>query len=154
MSILAFCLISNHYHLLLLQRRDEGITKFMRKLGTGYVNYFNLKYKRVGPLFQGRFKAILVDKDEYLLHLINYIHANPLKLIEPKWKVNGIKNISKSKKFLNRYRWSSYLDYIEEKNFSSVIRKDFVLAMHEDMKNYKQEFFQWIQDMDKMIFNI
>lgn len=85
-DILAWCLMPNHFHLLIRQRKDNGIALFMRKLGSGYANFFNMKYKRVGPLFQGRYKIIMVDKDEYLLHLINYIHSNPVKLVEPHWK--------------------------------------------------------------------
>jgi len=60
-DILVWCLMPNHYHLILRQRRDNGIVLFMQKLGSGYTNYFNLKYKRVGSLFQGRFKAVLVE---------------------------------------------------------------------------------------------
>ena len=69
-EILAFCLMPNHYHILLRQLRDGGIVKFMKKLGAGYANYFNLRYKRVGSLFQGRFKAVLVDRDEYLNYFL------------------------------------------------------------------------------------
>ena len=61
-EILAFCLMPNHYHLLLRQAQDKGIVKFMQKLGTAYTNYFNIKNERVGPLFQGRFKAVLSKK--------------------------------------------------------------------------------------------
>ncbi len=64
----------NHFHLILRQKVENGITKFMRKLGTGYTNYFNTKYQRSGALFQGNFKAIDIQKDEYLMHLSRYIH--------------------------------------------------------------------------------
>ena len=60
-NIVAFCLMPNHYHLLLEQEEKDGISKFMNKIGVGYANYFNLKYQRVGPLFQGKFKSVLVN---------------------------------------------------------------------------------------------
>ena len=73
--------------------------------------YFNKRHDRVGPLFQGRFKAQHVDKDTYLKYLFAYIHLNPVKLIDSHWKENGIKDKSHAKQYLNTYRYSSYLDY-------------------------------------------
>src|SRR3990167_4164185 len=107
-EILFFVLMPNHFHLLLKQSKENGIVKFMQKLGTGYTNYFNKKYERVGSLFQGRFKAVLVNEERHLIHLPFYIHTNPLDLIYGSstsidWK--------KEKEFLENYHWSSYLDY-------------------------------------------
>ncbi len=79
-NILIFTLMPNHFHLLVQQKEENGIIKFMQKLGTGYAMYFNKKYDRVGGLFQGRFKAVLVNKDSHFIHLPFYIHANPLDL--------------------------------------------------------------------------
>ena len=76
-NLLAYCLMPNHYHLLIHQKDKQLIEKFMRSLSTRYSQYFNKKYKRVGPLFQGRYKAVLVKNEEYLLHLSRYIHLNP-----------------------------------------------------------------------------
>lgn len=137
-DIVSFCLMPNHFHLILRQLKDGGIVKFMQKLGTGYTMGFNKKYKRSGALLQGRFKAILIDKDEYFLPLNNYIHFNPVSLIEPDWKEKGIKDWQKVNKFLHNYRWSSFLDYIGIKNFPSVINKDFLLGYFSDEKKYKQ----------------
>ncbi len=107
----AYCMMSNHFHFLIKETREGGITEFMRKLLTGYTKYLNKKYDRVGPLFQSRFKAEHVNKDEYLKYLYAYIHLNPVKLIEPEWKEKGIKNLSAAKKYLEEYRFSSYEDY-------------------------------------------
>ena len=79
-EILAFCLMPNHFHILLKQKKENGIVRFMQKMGVGYTNYFNEKNKRVGPLFQGKFKAVLTKTDAHMLHLPFYIHANPLSL--------------------------------------------------------------------------
>ena len=142
-EILVWCLMPNHFHLLLRQRKDDGITLFMQKLGTGYAMYFNQKYHRVGPLFQGKFKAILVENDNYLTHLSRYIHLNPIKLIEPNWKMSGIKNLAKSNKLLEKYRWTSYLDYIGKKNFPSITQRDFINEYFENSKEYKRFIQEW-----------
>ncbi len=110
-KIICYCLMPNHFHFILKQLKDGGIPSFMRKLGTGYTNYFNQKYKRSGSLFQGRYKAVLIDKDNYLNYLVQYIHLNPADLIEPGWKENGLKNWPKTKKFLESYRWTDCEDY-------------------------------------------
>lgn len=76
-DLLAFCLMPNHFHLLIKQKTERAIEDFMKSLGIRYVVYFNKRYKRVGSLFQGRYKAVLIDNDEQLLHLSRYIHLNP-----------------------------------------------------------------------------
>lgn len=73
--------------------------------------YFNNKNKRTGALFEGRFKAVHIDSDEYLKYLFAYIHLNPVKIIDPLWKENGIKNRTVAQEFLKNYAHSSYLDY-------------------------------------------
>lgn len=75
-NIVAYCINPNHYHFILEQVADKGIEKFMHRLGLGYAKYFNNKYKRVGTLYQGRFKSIHIDSNEYLLHLSAYINLN------------------------------------------------------------------------------
>ena len=147
-EILAFCLMPNHFHLLVKQKVDNGISKFVQKLSTGYSMYFNQKYKRVGPLFQGKFKAVLVDEENHFIHLPFYIHLNPLDLIAPEWRNREIEDYQKALKFLKFYRWSSYLDYIGEKNFPSVTQRDFLLDFFGDSQNYKVQTEQWLKDID------
>lgn len=108
----AYCLMSNHFHLLLREKTGDGITVFMKKLLTAYSMYFNTKHERTGVLFQGRFKAEHADSDEYLKYLFSYIHLNPVKMIDAKWRENGIVNHSKAERFLEKYEYSSYLDYL------------------------------------------
>ena len=74
----AFCLIPNHFHLLIKQNPVNGINRFMQSLCTKYSMYFNKKHKRIGKLFQGHYKAVLVKTEEQLLHLSRYIHLNPV----------------------------------------------------------------------------
>lgn len=79
-ELIAFCLMPNHFHLLLKQISIDGMTKLLRRILTTYSMYFNKRYKRVGHLFQGPYKAVLVQNDSYLLHLSRYIHLNPSEL--------------------------------------------------------------------------
>ncbi len=111
-AIGAYCLMPNHFHLLVREVKEGGITAFMEKLGTGYTMYFNKVGKRTGHLFQGRFKAEHVDRDEYLKYLFAYIHLNPVKLIEPDWKEQGIQHPEKVRGYLEQYRFSSYEDLL------------------------------------------
>ncbi len=76
-ELLAFCLMSNHWHLLIYQHDPEAMTRLLRGVGTAYSTYFNKKYKRIGPLFQDRFKASRITRDDYLHHISRYIHLNP-----------------------------------------------------------------------------
>lgn len=128
-EILIFCLMPNHYHLMVCQLVEGGLSLFMKKLADSYVGYFNVRYERkgMGSLFQGRFKAVHVKNDRQLMALACYIFTNPLELIEKNWKETGVKNHSKAIKFLESYRWSSYLDYIGISNFPSVSKRDFII---------------------------
>ncbi|TSC94159.1 MAG: putative transposase [Parcubacteria group bacterium Licking1014_1] len=145
-DIIAFCFMPNHIHLLLKQLKDNGITKFMSKVGTGYAGYFNRKYKRKGYVFQNRFKDVHIEDDSQLLAVFNYIHANPISLIEPNFKEQGIKNYSTEEivKFLENYKWSSYKDYIGEQNFPSVTERDFLLEAIGGAKGCKEVIKNWV----------
>jgi putative transposase len=151
-EILAFCLMPNHFHLMLKQVSDDGITEFMRKLGTGYVNYFNIKNKRVGPLFQGKYKAALIQKESYYIILPHYIHLNPLKIIMPNWKEGSIKDLKKAINFLENYRWSSFQDYIGKKNFPSIIDRSFVSEFYGGAKEYKKNIKNALKNLPKSDF--
>ncbi len=114
-SIGAWCLMPNHFHLLIRQEVDGGITKFMKKLGTAYSMFFNIKYQRTGSLFGGLFKSKLIGNDDnYMRQLFVYIHLNPLEIEFPDWKnLIDKKHPKKWKDFLKNYPYSSYQDYIE-----------------------------------------
>ena len=137
-EVLCFCFMPNHYHLLVKQLVDGGISKFMLKVGTGYVLYFNQKYKRTGRLFEGPFKCINIDTDEYLLHLSRYIHLNPVEIVDTGWKDKGISNWQEVDDFLDNYRWSSYLDYVGKKSFPSVTDRDLILEIMGGYEKYKE----------------
>lgn len=105
-EITSFCLMPNHFHLLLKQVADRGIVKFLQKLGN-YTHFFNKKYNRSGVLFQGRNKSSHVGKDNYLNYLKMYIELNPLDICSPGWKEGGVRNRKEAEKFLKEYKWKS-----------------------------------------------
>lgn len=100
-KLMAYCLMPNHFHLLIKQHYKLAITDFMRRLTNGYTRYFNTRWHRVGPLFQGRYKGILIIEESYLLYLTSYIHRNPLEIL-------GQENRSN----LLSYSYSSYGEYL------------------------------------------
>ena len=146
-EILAFCLMPNHFHLLIRQLASGGIIKFMQKLGVGYTMYFNTKNKRVGPLFQGRFKAVLINEPQHFAYIPDYIHSNPLDLIMPDWRENGLKNPKKAIDFMENYRWSSFQDYIGKKNYPSVTQRKFLTKFFNGPQEYKKHIQEWLRDM-------
>jgi putative transposase len=89
-AIGAFCLMPNHFHLVLKETREGGITTFMHKIGTAYTMYFNARHERTGNLFLKPFHSRHVSADRHFQHLINYVHSNPATLYEPKWKANHV----------------------------------------------------------------
>ncbi len=122
-DLFAFCLMQNHFHLLLKQKSVDGITKLIRAVCTNYVMYFNKKYERVGTLFQGKYKAVLIENDSYLLHLSRYIHLNPYPGSDPK-----------------SYNYSSYGYYLGNKNANwlntTEILSYFKRARRVDLKDH------------------
>lgn len=125
-DIHGWCLMKNHYHLLLSERVEGGLTLFLRKLNIGYAKYFNERYKRSGYLFQGRTKKIHVNSDAYFLHILNYVHFNPLDYTSGgrSWRDRSLNDPEKAHRYLLRYKWSSYADYCGQKNFPSVLTTD------------------------------
>ncbi len=139
-SIMCFCMMSNHFHLILKQNIDDGIARFMHKLGTGYTMYFNKKYDRSGSLFEGKFKAKFIESDEYMVHLSKYIHLNPVKMIQADFYDEGIKNIKEAEKYLENYKWSSYLDYIGKREISNLIDKKVILGYFNNKADKYKEY--------------
>lgn len=146
-DIHGWCLMNNHYHLLLSERIEGGLTKFIMKLNVGYAKYFNERHKRVGTLFQGRTKKIRIASDPHFLHILHYIHLNPLDFLEGagSWRTLRIKNASAALKYLESYRWSSYLDYCGVKNFPSVISKDIFADV---FKSYRSAISKYLNDIE------
>jgi len=144
-EIMEFILMPNHVHLGLKEIRMGGISNFMQKIGSGYSHYFNTRYRRTGHLFQDKFQATRISGDEYLKTVFVYIHANPISLIEPGWKEKGVRDVEAAIKFLESYRWSSYMDYIGKKNFPSITDREFMLKAFGGAENAKKFVDTWIR---------
>ena len=144
-DICAYCLMPNHFHLLIREKTEGGISRFMQKLATGYTMYFNKRHDRNGVLFQGKFKATHVDKDEYLKYLVAYIHLNPVKLFDSKWKENDIFDRKRAKEYLMQYYQSSYLDCIGLKRPENVIlSKNILPAYFTSGMDFKDMVTNWL----------
>lgn len=125
-EIIAYCLMPNHFHLILKQQKDEGIFNFLRLLSNSYAHFFNIKYKRRGSLFEGRFKAIRLENDYQLLHVSRYIHLNPYSAF-----------LVKDAEYLKEYPFSSFQEYLGlVKN--SICQKDIILSQFKSIKDYEK----------------
>ena len=144
-SLGSYCLMPNHFHIIITQIEKNGISKFIQKLNTAYVMYYNKKYKRTGGLFEGKFKSEHSNNDRYLKYLFSYIHLNPVKLIQKDWKETGIKNIKNAFKYLQNYKYSSCLDYLNIKRIQNKILniKDFP-KYFPDKKSFLREILEWL----------
>ena len=113
----------NHFHFLIKQLKDGGITEFVSKLSNSYTKYYNTKYNRVGPLLQGEFKAVLIESDDQLIHVSRYIHLNPIA----SFLVKDLKN----------YRWSSYPEFTGEIK-DGFCAKEEILSFFKSPKDYEK----------------
>lgn len=146
-DIHGWCLMGNHYHLLLSELVEGGISLFLKKLNIGYAKYFNDCHRRSGTLFQGRTKQIRIETDQQFLHILNYIHLNPLDILNgcSDWREHKIRGTRTAMKHLEQYRWSSFNDYCGRKNFPAVITTDLFLDV---FKDYQHEIRSYLSDID------
>lgn len=136
-KILSYCLMPNHFHLLLKEIRKGGISKFMQKLGIGYTNYFNLKYQEVGKVFQGGYKAKLVNEEIYLKYLCVYIQVINVLELFPGGPKTALKNFKNAMKFVDDYSFSSHMDYIGSRR-SLIIDKDVLGGFFPRSEDYRK----------------
>lgn len=120
-SILGYCLMPNHFHLILHEHAEGGISKFMGKLLTAYSMYFNTKYDRSGPLFTHPFRSEHIGDESQYMYIFSYVHLNPISIIEKKWKESGVKNKKEAEEFLKKYQFSSYPDFLGNNRPESAI---------------------------------
>ena len=143
-DLLAFVLMPNHFHTIIREVKEGGISLYMQKMG-GYSTYFNKQYDRVGPLFQSRFKAVCVKDDVQLSTVFAYVHTNPIELWEPGWKENKVKDPERAIRKLNDYWASSYNDYIGKPKFPHVVNREFFLDFYGDEKRCVQAVEDWVR---------
>ena len=151
-AIGAWVIMPNHFHILIREKTAGGISSFLHKLKTSYCSYFNKKYDRKGSLFETTFKAEHANTDNYLKYLFSYIHLNPVKLIDPAWKENGIRDFNDSYKFLQNYEYSSYLDYLGvDRIQGKIIDKVALPGYFKDKDAVETEIFDWLTYKKRMI---
>lgn len=121
-EIFAYCLMPTHFHFILRQITENGISIFIKKLLDSYVRYFNTRHSRKGPLFQGNFKAVRVESEEQLIHLSRYIHLNPIT----DFLVKDLRN----------YAYSSYLEYIDLSK-TQIVNKEPILSLFQSPRAYQ-----------------
>jgi putative transposase len=139
-TIHAYVIMPNHFHLLLSQKKENGVSLFMQKLSTAYTMYFNKKNNRSGSLFQGTFKSIHVDSDRYLMYLFAYIHANPFSAVA----TNGRISINDTDKVLI-YPHSSIIDYQKvTRPENSIVNTDFFDKNFTDNKSLLECLETWL----------
>lgn len=139
-----YCLMPNHFHILLTPAVEHGVQTFMQKLSTGYSMYFNKRYERTGGLFEGRFKSRHANTDEYLKYLFSYIHLNPIKLIQQNWKDVGIHDLANAKQFLDTYTYSSLRDYFSLREESVIIEPTKFPEYFLSKKEIDTELIEWL----------
>ena len=144
----AFCLMPNHYHLMLSPLVEKGISRFMKKINMGYAKYFNQKNKRKGALFESRYKSVPVKNESHFTYLPFYIHLNPLDLYAPGWRNRKISNYKNAFNFLENYKWSSFPDYIDKTNFPLVTSRKFLHKCFGQPTEHKQNLLQWLREID------
>ncbi len=121
-EILAYCLMPNHFHLLLKTKTRDGITKLLRQLTSAYTGYFNRKYDNEGPIMQGKYKSVRVTKDEQLIHVARYIHLNPTTAFL----------VDKP----SDYKWSSHNEYLKEEQ--NLCSKNLVMGFFSSIEAYEK----------------
>lgn len=146
-DIVSHSLMPRRFHLIIRERKSGNISKFMSKLSTAYTMYFNLKYKRKGPLFRGPFKSVHIHSEAFLKYLFAYVHLKPLKE-----KAAGKRNQPKYladdrvKDSLRRYEYSSYSDYMEGNRKRKIILDTSTFDQHfKTPEDFERNIFDWLR---------
>jgi putative transposase len=138
----AYCLMPNHFHILVREKIENGISTYMRKLLTAYSMYFNKKYERTGKLYESVFKSTHAGSDNYLKYLYSYMHLNPVKLIDRNWKENRNKNNARFLEYIFSYPYSSLKEYIDAQ-FRIIDPAQFP-GYFKNPTEHREELFEWI----------
>ncbi|MBI2020700.1 transposase [Candidatus Daviesbacteria bacterium] len=136
--IWAYCLMPNHIHFVLKQLSENGIANFMSNVQESYAKYFNIREERTGALFQSMFKAVRIETDEQLIHVVRYIHLNPLTAY-----------VIRETKELETYPWCSFVEYINRQN-AGIADKEDVLSYFSSLKRLKDFTYDQVDYQRKL----
>jgi len=142
-SILSFCLVPNHFHMLVRPLQGEWMSCFMQRTLTSYVKYFNLKHERTGRLFETEFKAVPAGEEGHFEHLPRYIHMNPLDAIDKNWRDGTVTDWDRDIAFLNGYRWSSHHVFLGKGQELPVVDDEFAKNMFRTPDAYVRYLKSW-----------
>ncbi|MFC1756617.1 transposase [Patescibacteria group bacterium] len=152
-DVVAYVIMPNHYHLLVRELAEGGVTNFSRRCNTAIAKYINVKKERKGSLFESSFKAKHIDSNNYLLHLSLYIHLNPLDFIANKnWRTGNLKNWNSKKRELIKYPWSSLKSFIY-KDFEDLVLSgtEIILDQFKGGEEYERFLKEWsANDLEKV----
>ncbi|MFC1756566.1 transposase [Patescibacteria group bacterium] len=152
-DVVAYSIMPNHYHLLVKELTEGGISTFLRKSNISIAKYINTKQERKGSLFESNFKAKHIDSNNYLLHLSLYIHLNPLDFIDSKdWRGGNLKSWNLKKKELIKYPWSSLKSYLQD-DFEDLILSgtEIITDQFRGKKDYEKFLREWSEiDLEKI----
>jgi len=146
----AWCLMRDHYHLLLSDATENGVHDFMRKVNIGYAKFHNEKHHRKGFVFRGKTKMVPVTEQGHFLHVFNYVHFNPLDYLPgaESWRTYSINDAREAYEHLQAYKWSSFQDYIGVRNFPSIIDRE---LYDEVYPNYAKLVRTQLQDLGEHV---
>lgn len=147
-DVLCYTIMPNHYHLLLKERQEKGISSFIHKCNISVAKYINIKNNRSGPLFESLFKSKHITTNDYLLHLSLYIHLNPLDfLIGKQWREHRIRNWGQIKNKLINYPYSSLKNFLDVNNEDKIISgKEIITDQFKNTKEYELFLKEWSEE--------
>ncbi len=146
-DIHAWCLMGNHYHLLVSERVEHGLSMFLMKFNMGYTKYFNLRHERSGVLYQGKTKRVLIEHEAHFLYILLYIHCNPLDFMKgaAAWRSQCISNPTAAIEWIQKYRWSSYRNYTGKAEFASILDGSELFKHRDDHKAEMRAYLKSLQ---------
>jgi len=146
----AWVLMPNHFHIMIKSKNPNKTSLFLKRLQSSHSKYFNTKYDRTGVLFQGKSKAKSLNNDNYLKYNFSYIHLNPLKLLENRWKEEGLKDFNRAIEFLKKYKYSSLPDFLgQERKENKIVKKEEFPEYFLNEQDYLKELLEWMDYEEK-----
>jgi len=142
-KILSFCLLPNHFHLLLEPMIEGGLSQFMHRIAMGYAKYFNQKYERTGTLYESKFKAVTMTREPQFQHISRYIHLNVLDFFGLPWREGLVTNWDEALLCLDEYRWSSHRVFMGKPQALPVVSEDLAAQMYNNAEQYEGFLKGW-----------